>query len=155
MRTNYRATAKEVDITTIGRPIKLASCNGGAGTLKPGGGLIFMSFSGSFADSGDSLSTAFAWSTIEVLQSFYGDGVYGSGYRFQPIYAYAMSICDANWVDLTAGATLPNITPINYATSGSVWFISANKISILGGSTSVIAATDARLLVLGFIVSAP
>ena len=160
LRTNYRATGNQIDIDTLGKAIGLASAAGGAGTITPGGGLLFFSASGSFANDAVGLaagaSGVFANSTYGTLSLFYGSGNFGSGYLFMPAVVQFLSI--SNWAntDMAGGDSSPNEQNrvINIATSGSIWRISAMRVSATG-TASAFSGVDARILVFGFIISAP
>uniref|UniRef100_A0A6M3K537 Uncharacterized protein n=1 Tax=viral metagenome TaxID=1070528 RepID=A0A6M3K537_9ZZZZ len=158
LRTNYRATGKELDIDTLGRAIGLASAAAGAGTIRPGGGLLFFSASGSFANDAVGLaagaSNVFANSTYGTLSLFYGSGNFGSGHLFYPIYIRTLSYSTVANTDWVTNNSAPDFLPVNFATSDSVWMISAMKVSATGSAT-VASQVAARLLVLGFVVSTP
>ena len=127
---------------------------GGAGTIRPGGGILLFSASGSFTAVGAGASGAFADSTIGTLSLYYGSGNFGSGYKFMPIYMETLSFSTKGPADWIADDTGGLFSPINITTSGSVWMISAMKVSA-GGSATFASAVGARLLILGFIVSTP
>ena len=156
LRTNYRRTGREINIDTLGKAFLLASGHGGAGTLKPGGGIIYTSMSGSFADAGASLSNCFAWSTIELLQSYYGDGIYGSGYRFLPVIVQIQSYSDTSAGVGAGGASnaISRFHCINIGTSDSVFWFSGVQVSATP-TVSAMGSADARIIVFGFIVSGP
>ena len=159
LRTNYRATGKEVDIDALGLAMLSCSRNAGPGTIRPCGGLIFMSLSGAFCDVGGGtvMSGAFGDSTLGTLSLYYGSGNFGSGYLFLPVYmgtlSYSTKGVAANWIGDNAA---PHFRVMNITTSGSVWMISAMKVSgALGGSGTYASEVHARLLIFGFVVSGP
>ena len=149
LRTNYRATGGKGDITALGGGIVLASAAGGAGTTNPYGGMLFLSMSGSFNAAG-----AFTDSTYGTLSLYYGGGVFNSGYKFMPVIMRTLSFSTIAVTDLAGGNSAGAFIFGNITWNGSIWLISAIKQSAVGSCTAA-SSVDARLLVMGFIVSAP
>lgn len=149
LRTNYRQTGGEVDMVALGRGILLASAAGGAGTTKPYGGMLVLSMSGSFNGAG-----AFTDSTYGTMSLYYGGAAFNSGYKFMPLIIQTLSIGTVAVTDLINGTSAPRFILANVTFNGSIWLISAIKQSAAGSCTAA-SQVDARLLVMGFIVSAP
>lgn len=73
LRTNFRRGGG-IPITALGGGHNIGSWAGGAGTTKLYGGMIWGSTSG--------CASVCNISAYDAMQSFYGDGVFDSGYRF-------------------------------------------------------------------------
>lgn len=84
LRTNYRITGRELDITALGEAVMQGSWGyaaSGPGTRREHGGFIMGSMGG-VASVNPTISA------YGAMSEYYGDGLFGSGYKIFPIVAY-------------------------------------------------------------------
>lgn len=163
VRTNYRRTGAVLDITAIGGGIPLASIHGGAGTQLPYGGAILYSFADTIAEATAAASLAgissrWVQSAYGIMSAFYGSTMFISGYKFQPLAVYFISVTGLN---ISAGqwgnSFLPPIA-LSLRTSGSIAIFTpllpliatASQVSFVSLSGATMAAQ-----IFGFIISGP
>lgn len=77
LRTNYRLTGRELDITAIGGGVVEGSWGGGPGTRRAHGGFIMGSV--------NVLNSIYKQSAYGAMSAYYGEGAFGSGYKVWPI----------------------------------------------------------------------
>jgi hypothetical protein len=128
LRTNYRRAIQRPEITAIGGGIPKSSQAGGAGTKDGYGGFIWLSWTGTVVHASDpasiaGISSRVVLSTTEIMDSFYGTGVYPDGFAFLPVVAHPMSA--TGWI-LSAGeqaagdnVSLVGIYCVSFRHSGS------------------------------------
>jgi len=138
LRTNYRITGKELDITAIGGGVPLSSWAAGAGTRREFGGFVM----GSVATA---LASVYSLPATQVMASYYGETIaigMDSGYKFVPI-AFQLRIVgeDASTSIHAMWATLDG---------------SAAMVHVGGSGYSVLQSTvTLNFVYAGFIVSSP
>jgi len=173
IRTNFRRTgslAGNLDVIGGAYPKSSQTTMGktaGAGTKDGYGGFIWLSWTGAIMQATNDASLAgisSRWvdSTYGLMQSYYGNGNFDSGYAFLPVIAYAMS---ATGINYTAGGIAGTILGFwmqmaSFRNSGSYAIFTPLLICEDSGAASVVsfvslsgAAVD--LQIGGFIVSTP
>ena len=140
----------------------------GAGTTDPYGGFMWLSWTGQIQSSvGASvvgIESRWVESTYGLMQSFYGDGNFTSGYVFLPVVAYPLSI--SGWILSAGEAAAAAINSWFYCWVGS--FRTSGSYAIftpllLGEQDAAcddytfvsLSGATADFLVGGFIISAP
>ena len=138
LRTNYRITGKELDITAIGGGVPLSSWAGGAGTRREFGGLVMGSV--------NAVDSVFSLPATQVMASFYGATIasaMNSGYKFVPIGFQIRYV--------VGSVTAPHPAGIWATLDDSAAMV------LIGGSdvSQVTSSISAHFIYAGFIVSGP
>ena len=139
----------------------------GPGTTDPYGGFMWLSWTGQIqsaqADASlAGISSRWVESTYGLMQSFYGDGNFASGYVFLPVVAYPLSI--SGWILSAGQAAAATINSWFHCWVGSFRTCGSYAIftPLLLGEDSdddytfvSLSGATADFLVGGFIISAP
>lgn len=123
LRTNYRVTGRQIDITAIGGALaSVGSFGGGAGTAREYGGFIMGSFASAV------YSVIHPISAFGAMSQYYGSGKFGSGYRIFPIMIKNAS--------QPIGGTASVHYEFHWSVSGSLFWIIGTKLSQVFDSVS-------------------
>jgi hypothetical protein len=140
LRTNYRLTGKELDITAIGGGIVEGSWGGGPGTDRAHGGFIMGSV--------NVQNSIYQQSAYGAMSAYFGSGIFDSGYKIWPVN-----------VVIKAGSVPLEVFPTGSITSV---FALIPRLRYEIGSAGSIAWTysigdsySMNLIWAGFIVSGP
>lgn len=142
LRTNYRITGKELDINAIGGGVELGSYLGSVGTRREYGGFIMGSISASVAGEGATIEAS------DALSAYYGEGMFGAGYRIMPIVAHQVGTGTAFVVHGSCDAD-----------GDSNMYFNFMALTVDGASNPipgvVVAGSEAHIVWAGFIISGP
>jgi hypothetical protein len=169
LRTNYRRLTGFIPMDGIGGGIPKSSAAGGVGidAGNPYGGFIWLEICCPIVNASDNASVAgissrAVVSTTDIMASFYGAGIFGAGYAFQPIVVYTRSIMSAA-VHWTASVGAPDdsigyvqCVSLRYSGSYAIWtplmlmWTTASQFSLVS-----LSDYSGVFEVGGFIVSSP
>jgi hypothetical protein len=175
LRTNFRRSVSIPDKLAIGGGYPFSSQTtmgktGGSGTTDPYGGFIWLSWTGTTTDTTTATSLAgisarFLESTKGLMDSYFGTGEFPTGYAFQPVFAYILSLSDrvisageyAAAVDASLGFW-PVAISLRY--SGSYVLFSPLMLAGAAGTPSTVTFAQYSMAALacqigGFIISCP
>lgn len=145
LRTNYRITGGELDANALGGGLVQGSWGGGAGTRKQYGGFIMGSFASTM------LTTTTPISAYGAMGSYYGDGLFGPGYKIFPF-----AVLDGS---VPVGGTASVQYIYAASTDGSIFYVKGIKISQSGtakaGAVGFASEEAVHFVWAGFIVSGP
>lgn len=141
LRTNYRISGRELDITALGEAVMQGSWGyaaSGPGTRREHGGLIM----GSTA-SGASVNPTIA--AYSMMSLYYGSGLFDSGYKIFPIAAYQVGTATQGIIQWSISATA--------AADSNIYFRSyrISDVSTLTGASG----SSLAMFWVGLIVSGP
>lgn len=140
LRTNYRITGRELDITALGEAVMKGSwgyVGSGPGTRREHGGLIMGSSS--------AYSVNPTISAYGAMSEYYGGGLFGSGYKIFPIAAHQHATGSAFQLQWSISATAAADSNIYF----QMWLVSdSSTFTGLSGSSK-------EFMWVGLIVSGP
>lgn len=168
LRTNYRKTGGILDIVAIGGGYPYTSQatagkTAGSGPPHSYGGFIWLSWTGTIINASDNasvlgISSRWVESTYGLMQSYYGDTVYDSGYAFLPIIAHFMSV---SGLVMTAGGvddSFVGFVCTSFRHSGSYAVFTPLVLAMDAASDASflsLSGATADFQIGGFIISSP
>ena len=135
----------------------------GAGTKDGYGGFIWLSWTGALVEATNLIDagTSSRWldSTYGLMQSYYGNGNFDSGYAFLPVVAYITSVSGVNFTHNAPNDSILSPYCLCFRHSGSYAIFKPIMANMIGDASKYsfnsLSGAAIDLQVGGFIVSTP